>query len=165
LVSNTLKEDLSSTAHSFNTLIIDQSNVGSTTFLFAGNNAKHILAASSSSNTTAIASKLYNLSTPGTTYSGLRVTAVNNSTTVDLSSMNVTVGTVSSAFAGNSGTTTDSFSGLTGNAVLLSAGDNIVAASIKSSTLDYVSSFSDVENPVPVASTSATTDRTGWLGS
>ncbi|MDA9037209.1 hypothetical protein N9H53_00595 [Flavobacteriaceae bacterium] len=165
LTSNTLKEDNSSLAHAFNNLTIDQSNNGSTTFLFAGNNAKHILAASASSNTTAIASSLYNLTTPGTTYSGVRVTAVNNSDATNLGSMNVTVGIASQAFAGNSGTTTDSFSGLTGNALLLTAGSNIVAASINSSTLDFVSAFSNVENPVSVASTAGTTNRTGWLGS
>jgi len=165
LTSNTLKEDNSSLAHAFNTLTIDQSNNGSTTFLFAGNNSLHIKAASASSNTTAIASSLYNLSTPGTTYSGVRVTAKNTSTATALNSMNITIGTASQAFAGNGGTTSDSFDGLDNNAVLLTAGSNIVAASINSSTLDFVSSFSNVENPVPVASTAGTTNRTGWLGS
>ena len=163
LTSGTLKEDNSSLAHAFNTLAIDTSDSGSTTFLFSGNEADHILTAEASSNTTAIASGFFNLSTPGTTYSGVRVTATNDSTTTNLGSMAITTGATSSAFAGNSGTTTDHFAGLTGNALALAAGANIVAASINSSSLDYVAAFTDVEAPVAVASTAGTTDRTGWL--
>jgi hypothetical protein len=165
LTSGTLKEDTSSLAHAFNTLAIDTSNSGSTTFLFSGNEGDHILTAEASSNTTAIASGFFNLSTPGTTYSGVRVTATNDSTTTNLGSMAITTGATSQAFVGNAGTTTDSFSSLRtqSNAQGLTAGSNIVAASINSSSLDYVAAFSDVEAPVAVASTAGTTDRTGWL--
>jgi hypothetical protein len=164
LTSGTLKEDRSSLAHAFNTLAIDTSDSGSTTFLFSGNEGDHILTAEASSNTTAIASGFFNLSTPGTTYSGVRVTVTNDSTTSNLSGMAVTIAdAASTAFRGNDGTTTDSFTAKASNGEALAAGANIVAASINSSSLDYVAAFSDVEAPVAVASSAGTTDRTAWL--
>ena len=42
----------------------------------------------------------------------------------------------------------------------LAAGTNIVAASINSSSLDYVAAFSDVESPA--STTPTVTNRTGW---
>ena len=108
---------------------------------------------------------MYNLATPGTTYYGVRVTA-KNTTTSALGSMAITTGAVSSAFVGNAGTTTDSWSSLrtVSNAVVLTAGGNAPAAGVNSNVLDLVAAYALFENPVPVSSTGGTTIRVSWLG-
>jgi hypothetical protein len=164
-VSGTAQEDRGPIPHAFNTFAVD-ATAHTTTVDLAGANAKHVEAASAMSNVTAVASGLYNFTTSSNLYSGVRVTAVNGSGSVNLGSMAVSVAaTASQAFVGTSplpgaGTGNQAAS----SAALLVAGSNIVAASINSSALDYVAAFSDVESKVSVASTAGTTDRTGWLG-
>jgi hypothetical protein len=163
LVSGTLNEDRGPIPHAFNTFAVN-ATAHTTTVDLAGAFAAHTTAASAMSNVTAVASGLYNFTTSSNLYSGVRVTAVNGSSSVNLGSMAVSVAAAASqAFVGTTprpGVGGESPS----SAALLVAGSNIVAASINSSALDYVAAFSDVESKVSVASTAGTTDRTGWLG-
>ena len=109
------------------------------------------------SNVTAVASSLFNFALSSANYSGVRVTVQNTSTSVNLGSMSISKASANStAFKGEGATP-----GKSEIAELLVAGTNIIAASINSSTLDYVAAFSDVEAPVTTAG--GTTDRTGWL--
>jgi len=160
LVSGTTKEDRGPIPHAFQTLSVSTSS-DSSTLQLAGANANHIIAASSSSNTTAIASELFNFATSSTSRSGVRVTIKNSSTTVDYSGMSVTVASASSAaFKGN-----DSGTAALAEALATSgASQNMVGASISSSALDYVAAFSDIESQTTTTDVAAqTTDRTGWL--
>jgi hypothetical protein len=156
-VSNTTNEDRGPIPHAFQTLTVVPSSP-STTLLLAGQFAKHIIAVSAVSNTTAIASGLFYFSTPSVNYSGVRVTAQNPDKTVSLASIGITTGVTSSAFVGKGGGILPRE-----NAQLLTAGTNMVAAAINSSALDYVANYAAVESTVSVASTAGTTDRTAWL--
>jgi len=153
LISNTILEDRSPLSHGFNTLSIP-ALVATTTLKWAGNDSAHVIAASSSSNTTANASKLFTVGTSAKLRSGVRVTLQNTAGTTDLSSMAATVGTTSTALRYGDGTV------VFGKTLTTS---DIVAASINSSALDYVATFAQIEAVVPGTSTSGTTDRTGWL--
>jgi len=127
--------------------------------LFAGGSSVYSTLSNASSNTTAIASSLFNLSVVKNLYSGIRVTLKNTSTTV-AKTMTITFATaaqLSSALAGNGGDQSPTRLGMQA----LVAGTNVVAASVNSSTLDYVAGFSDIESTS--SSTAATTDRTDWL--
>jgi len=118
--------------------------------LFAGSSYSTL--ATAASNTTAIASSLFNLAVVKNSYSGVRVT-LKNASTVVAKTLTITLATgaqLSSAFSGN-GTI----------AQVLVAGTNIVSAAVNSSTLDYVAGFSDIESVVTTAGND--TDRTGWL--
>ena len=168
LVSGTLSEDRGpqTVGHSFNTLtVFETTTTNSTTVALAG--ATHAGEVSALSNTTAVASSLYNFSATSALYSGVRVTARNNSTAAALT-MSVTVAnTNSSAFKGKdggAGPDGPSFHDLLAQA-LVSSGDtdnqNMAALGVSSSALDYVSTFANVESPVTTAG--GTTDRTGWL--
>ncbi|MDA7807912.1 hypothetical protein N8971_00330 [Flavobacteriaceae bacterium] len=157
LVSGTLNEDYSPIPHSFNTMSV-VTNVDSTTLQLAGANSEHIVAASSSSNTTAIASSLFNFSTSAVTTSGVRVTIKSASTTIN-SSMTVTSSVLSSAFAGVYGGDAGEF--VNANGLPLTAGSNIVGTGLSSSVLDYVAAFSDIESTS--TTTPQVTDRTSWL--
>jgi hypothetical protein len=172
LVSGTTHEDRGpqTVGHAFNTLSVFATS-HTTTVDLAGANAQHVLAASAASNITAVASSLYNFSAPAVSYSGVRVTAKNTSTSTALT-MSVTIaGANSTAFAGIFGD-----GGVGPNAEkmlrretlaqgLVSSGDRITIATgaVASASLDYASAFSDIEVPVTSASTAGTTDRTGWL--
>jgi hypothetical protein len=163
-VSGTAQEDRGPIPHAFNTFAVD-ATAHTTTVDLAGANAKHVEAASAMSNVTAVASGLYNFTTSNNLYSGVRVTAVNNSTSQALT-MGITTGATSSAFAGNYLLLNNlaTSAGNVQNAQLLAADVNITNSGVSSSVLDYVAAFSDVESTVSVASTAGTTDRTGWLG-
>jgi len=157
-VSGTIEEDRGPHPHSFPTLYIDVASP-STTLLFAGSSSVYSTLSNASSNTTAIASSLFNLSVVKNLYSGIRVTLKNTSTTV-AKTMTITFATaaqLSSALAGNGGDQSPTRLGMQA----LVAGTNVVAASVNSSTLDYVAGFSDIESTS--SSTAATTDRTDWL--
>jgi len=158
-ISNTIEEDRSPLSHAFQTLSIPALSE-SNTIGWAGNNAVHVLLAESASNTTASASKLFTVSTSAKTRSGIRVTLQNTAGTANLSSMGATAGDTSSTLRY---VTFGAFSS-TGTAVFdiqLSASD-IIAASLNSSALDYVSTFAQIETPTAVTGL-GTTDRTGWL--
>jgi len=160
LVSGTTLEDRGPIPHAFQTLNVSASSA-STTLLLAGANASHIVSASASSNTTAIASSMFNFSTSSASRSGVRVTIKASSTTVDYSSMAVTVASTGSvAFKGN-----DSGEAALAAALATSgASQNMVGASISSSALDYVAGFSDIESRTTTTDVDAqVTDRTGWL--
>ena len=153
-VSGTIAIDRSPLPHAFNTLSIVAGSQ-STTLLLAGDGADVVKSAQAASNTLAIASDYFYLSTAAVAKSGVRVTIKNNSTTVSLPSMAVTADASSDTFKGN----------LSGNG---GVGENLTTAMIissatNSSTLDYVSTFAQVESTVAVVSTAGTTDRTGWL--
>ena len=166
LTSGTLKEDRSPLAHAFQTFSVSATDSRTTVKLAGAAHAAFSDGASSvTSNTVAIASGLFTLATPTTIYSGVRVTATSTNPNVNYGSMGISIGAASAAFAGNAGTTTEVWNGFraASNAQLLVAGANVVAASINSSALDYVSAFSLNESTVAVASTAGTTDRTGWL--
>ena len=167
LTSGTLKEDRSSLAHPFQTFSVSATD-SRTTVKLAGavHRAFSDGASSVTSNTIAIASGLFTLATPTTIYNGLRVTATSTNPNVNYGSMGITVGAVSEAFAGNAGTLSESFTGInvSRNAQLLLAGSNVVAASVNSSALDFVSAFSLNEIQLDVPSTGGTTIRVGWLG-
>jgi len=164
-VSGTNLADRGPHPFAFQTLTIVTAT-DSTTVLLAGANAQHILAASSVSNTTAIASGLFNLTQSTAAYSGVRVTIKNTSTTLAANAMSVTfVGTSSVAFAPNVALLVNNdVIGLGTNAQGLIAGGNIVASTVVTATLDYISGFADVEDQVTPTNTAGTTDRTGWLG-
>jgi len=153
-VSGSTAIDRSPLAHAFNTLSIHAGSP-STTLLLAGNDTDVKASTYAASNTTAIASNYFYLTSPHVLKSGVRVTVKNNSKTVSLPSMAVTVGTGSDAFEGNS-------SGVGAVAENLTTA-MIISSATNSSTLDYVATFSQVESVVPVASTAGTTNRTGWL--
>jgi len=154
-VSGTNNEDRGPIPHPFRTLSVSTTS-DSTTLQLAGANAAHILTAAASSNTTAIASSLFNFSTSSTTRSGVRVTIKASSTAVDYSGMSVTAATTSNAFVGNIA------EGAHAVALDSDGSDrNMVTASVSSLSLDYVAGFSDIETTS--STTAASTDRTGWL--
>jgi len=158
LVSGTTEEDRGPHPHSFPDLVIETSGVTGT-LLFAGGSSVYSTLATAASNTTAIASSLFNLAVVKNTYSGVRVTLKNNVTTV-AKTMTITFSTaaqLSSAFSGNGGNVAPTTLGVQA----LVAGTNVAAASVNSSTLDYVADFSDIEAVVTTAGND--TDRTGWF--
>jgi hypothetical protein len=150
-------EDRGPIPHAFQTLSIDAGSA-STTKLLAGDAADTVVNAVAASNTTAIASGYFTLTSGAVTKSGVRVTIKNSSTAVSLASMAVTVGATSAAFIGNGIGAANA--GINGIATALTAGTNIAAATVNSSTLDYVAGFSDIESPV--STTPTITNRTGW---
>jgi hypothetical protein len=155
LASGTLNLDRGPIPHAFNTLTL-VANTASSTKLFGGDLASIILQAEAASNTTALASGYFTLSSSAVTRSGIRVTVKNNSTSVSLASMAVTMSALSSALK-QTGAAANALDQL---ARPLAAGTNMVAASINSSSLDYVAAFSDVESPA--STTPTVTNRTGW---
>ena len=152
-VSGTINIDRSPLPHAFNTLNIVAGSP-STTLLLAGAGADVVKSAQAASNTLAIASDYFILNTASVAKSGVRVTVKNSSTTVALPNMDVTIA-ASETFEGNS-------SGVGAVAENLTT-SMIISSATNSSTLDYVSTFAQVESSVAVASTAGTTDRTGWL--
>jgi len=149
-VSGTTHRDVGPLSHSLNTLaIVDTALAASQTLLWAGSNSNHVVATSAASNSTASASSLYNLSIGKEDRSGLRVTLQNTSTTAADASL--------AAAEVNSGDP------MTGVGVILVAGTNIVGSGTNSSTLDYVASFTDIENAVAAVNTTVTANRLSWL--
>jgi hypothetical protein len=186
-VSGTGDRDLSPLALTPGTLAFD-SSTDSTTLKLAGNFATYIAGAtasealSASSNTLAVASSLFSLSVAKTTENGVRVTLSQNNngavmnagasiTMTSFSGTLVAEGTAAIASfttvkeidgagngaSGNGGNGTDDY----GVGTPLVGGANIPTSANNSSTLDYVSGFSDIESPV--TATGNSTDRTGWL--
>jgi len=164
LVSGTLNEDYSPLPHSTNTLVILATS-NSTTKALAGDLSTYTDGSVSSavSNVTAVASSLFNLSVSKADYSGMRVTLKNSSTSIALNNMAVSTGATSGAFAANYYYSYDTAptADHAGNYRTLTAATQIAAASITSSALDYVASFSNIESPT--TTDGADTDRTGWL--
>jgi len=144
-VSGTTLEDRGPLSNALNNLSID-STTASGTFLWAG--AAQDMELSAASNTTAIASGLFNLATTKVVRSsGLRVTLENTSTTV-------ADGSLAAAEVAAGDTMTDV-------GITLVAGSNIIGSGTNSSTLNYVAGFGDIES-ITAASTTAK-DRTSWL--
>jgi len=145
-------EDYSPLSFAFQTLNIP-TTVATTTLLWAGDNADHIVDASAASNTTAVASKMFTLSYTPKLRSGVRVTLQNTAGVQNLSSMAVTMSTGTNALE-SATSTSDVLTELNTSM--------IVAASINSNVLDYVATFDQIEAPQAVTGL-GTTDRTGWL--
>jgi hypothetical protein len=156
-VSATTSIDRGPTPHPFNTLAFNTDSA-STTKLFAGDLTAVELQVEATSNTTATASGYFTLSSSAVTRSGMRVTVKNGSSSVSLGSMAAAISALSSTFK----IASDAFGyyKVDQHAVALTAGTNIVAASIASSTLDYVAGFSDIE--ATSTTTPVVTNRTGW---
>ena len=169
LVSGTLTADRGPLAHGFNNLSISTTNA-STTLLLAGDDTAYVTLATAASNTTAIASSLFNLSQSKLTFSGMRVTLKNTSTSVNLGSLGVAAAGSSVTFNGYDITATDSqgamarvaFTGATTpRAATLVKGTDIVTAAVTSNALDYVAAFSDIENVTTTAG--STVKKHTWL--
>jgi len=176
LVSNTSNRDLSSIEHSLPTLAITTNSVTAATQVNWASDADNVNAQYSTisnivqSNTLAIASSLFSLSISKSEASNLRLTLSSSNNAVNIfsgaSAASITIeGTPSTlateTFAQDWEDGYDLITGLGIFAVDLTAGTNIVATSISSSTLDYEAGFSDIEAVVTTAGND--TDRTGWL--
>jgi len=174
-VSGTTNRDVSPLAHTIPNVVFNAAT-DSTTLLLAGKIAGHQAAASGSSNTTAIASSLFNLSAAKKDFNGLRITmSKNDSTSLMAAGASLTLTGNSGTLNAENGTAVDALSkggagnqsaetagGATyGNGIALVAGTNAPSAAMTSSVLDYVAGSGEIE------STSTTegndTNRTGWL--
>ena len=156
-VSGTTEEDRGPLNHTFPDLNILVSSP-STTLLFAGSSYSTL--SNASSNTTAIASSLFNLAVNKSLFSGIRVTLKNTSTSI---AKTMTVGVTSSAsMMGNTDGTAPRLM-----AQYLVNGTNIASSSgagSNSNTLDYVATFAQIDSVTTTTDVEAQiTDRTGWL--